>query len=199
MNNIVKWILFFIISVSCVVIIVVNAHYSANRMMSQQHITENFGNQTTIPNETPLDYELVTDYLKSPSNITDDDREKYEELINNTDTDLFNDNTKQNIYGDNIIITDLKYFNNASNILLYHYYNENSSGSSDYEIPAESMYNNLSTGSNGYNAYTTTTNKPFTQEYFKSNLTNETTIDDFNKFNNVTNIITGHDQLQDSA
>ena len=157
MNNIVKWILFFIISVSCVVIIVVNAHYSANRMMSQQHITENFGNQTTIPNETPLDYDLVTDYLKSPSNITNDETKKiYQELTNDPiyNTNLFNDNTKQNIYGDNIIITDLKYFNNASNILLYHYYKENSSGSSEYEIPAESMYNNLITGSNGYNAYT---------------------------------------------
>ena len=52
------------------------------------------------------------------------------------------------------------------------------------------MYKNLTTGSNGYNEYTTY--KHFTPEYFKSNLTNETTIEDINKFNNVTEHVAGY-------
>ena len=81
---------------------------------------QNFGTKTQSQINAPLGYQIITDSIKNPEN-----KSIFQEITKITPyTPIeFNKRKNQNIYGNGEMTTDFKYFNNASNLLLFQNFN----------------------------------------------------------------------------
>ena len=91
---------------------------------------QDYGSKTQAFSGGPLPYSSFVDYLKEPEDITNKRHRKYFTKItkhiqkNKPFTSRkFNKTKLKKYYDDEIMETDFKYFNNASNLRLYQYFN----------------------------------------------------------------------------
>ena len=107
---------------------------------SKQEGLQYYGDETKTL-EAPLPYKTIMENIKYPDPndpIYDIGNETYNNL-------LFNKNDKSMHFSDEQIMKDMKHFNNASNILLEHYLNNNVPSSTDIQI--QDLGGNVSTDS----------------------------------------------------
>jgi hypothetical protein len=86
---------------------------------------ENYGSPEENTN-APIAFKTLAQELKYPSMIKDNTKKKEIENIlehYRYNNNIFNHRSLQKYYTNSIIENDLKYFNNTSNIILYHYNN----------------------------------------------------------------------------
>tara|TARA_B100001093_G_C26749631_1_gene980508 strand:+ start:304 stop:720 length:417 start_codon:yes stop_codon:yes gene_type:complete len=101
----------------------------------------------------------------------------------------------QKYYKDSEMQMDFKYFNNATNIDLFRYYNREGLQNKDNPINIQDTYNKMTDS----NDVSIKKSGLFTSNFFRSNLTNEQgkpdlpkISKDFQYFNNATAIMTGY-------
>lgn len=84
-----------------------------------------YGNEADVL-DAPIPYRTVMENIKYPvSNDETDETPIYDTSDKTHNSLLFNKANKQMHFSDEIIMKDLKYFNNSSNLLLEHYLNNN--------------------------------------------------------------------------
>ena len=111
---------------------------------SKQEGLQYYGDETKTL-EAPLPYKTIMENIKYPDTndpIYDIGNETYNNL-------LFNKNDKSMHFSDEQIMKDMKHFNNASNILLEHYLNNNVPDNvtkrlQDYDTPTGFIHEDLS-------------------------------------------------------
>lgn len=133
----------YIITIFLLVIILYMIHFSF--FCAVQENLESYG-ESNKTKTAPLAYEIVSNQIKYPApdsqNIYDVGDTKYNNL-------LFNKEGKQMHYSEYKIMKDLKYFNNASNLLLDHYLNDNSPNTKtiySQKMEGENSYTTLRAG-----------------------------------------------------
>ena len=86
---------------------------------------ENYG----VPDDAagaPFGYRKIVNNLKYPSEITDTTKKHlFHNLLNHVryNNHVFNHKSLEKLYGNDVMMNDFKHFNNTSNIILYHYNN----------------------------------------------------------------------------